>query len=816
MTFADVILPIISPKLYTYHIPAQLEGKVKTGQRVIIQIRKRLYTGIVANLHGNKPEYETKEIKEIVDEEPFLDKRHIELWQWIADYYMCTPGEVFMAALPPSLRLESNQKIFLVAEQAEAGLTPEEQLALTALKKKPLTIKELEKKTSSQNILKLVKSLTQKGLIAVDQVVENPFKPKKEKFIKLADSIDNEQKLNATIEKLLRAKKQAEILLRYITLARPDFENPHKEIPRKLLLENIKNGQAPLKALIDKGILTEIEKEVSRFDQGKESGQAKELSEAQTKALEEIRTTFDTKDVTLLFGVTSSGKTEIYIRLIQEYLDKGKQILYLLPEIALTPQIINRLQKVFGDRVGIYHSKLNDNERAEIWQRINGQTAQTPYDIIVGVRSAIFLPFKNLGLIIVDEEHENTYKQFDPAPRYNARDLAIIIARQHKAKVLLGTATPSIETFYNAQKGKYGFVELTERYENIELPEIILADTKLAYQKKQMKGIFHPLLLEEIGNALNNKEQVILFRNRRGFAPFVECQNCGWIPKCKQCDVSLTYHKEDNKLVCHYCGYSIEVPYTCKACGSTNMKFRSFGTERIEDELKIYYPEATIQRLDLDTTRGKNAHQKIIESFENREIDILVGTQMVTKGLDFDNVSIVGILNADSMLNYPDFRAHERAYMLMTQVSGRAGRKKKRGKVIIQTSNPAHPVFGYVIENDYRKMYSEIMAERQMFNYPPITRLIKIGVKHKDQAMVEVFADMLAKELRKTLNHRVLGPEYPVVKKVQNWFRKDIIIKLEKEISPSKTKKYIRNTVTRLQATQNFYKIHIIFDVDPM
>ena len=798
MKFADIILPIASPKLYTYEIPDNLRDKIVIGQRVVVEVRRKLYTGIIERIHGNKPDYEVKQIQDILDTEPFIDQRHLQFWHWIAQYYMCTIGEVYTAALPPSLRLEGEQRITLTTNDLQGILlTADEEKIIKYLKKQSYSLTELSKKLGNKNILPTIKNLVDKGLVQNSQQVNNPYKPRTEKYIKLSPQISTQEQLEEVLKSMGRAKKQLELLLAYISLAHFNFSSPAREVRYKDILDKV-NSPSALKALIDKGILQAYEKPVLRLAGGQVSRQVNPLTPAQEVALQEIKEHFKDKNVVLLHGVTSSGKTEIYIHLIRDIIQQGKQVLYLLPEIAITSQIVMRLQAVFGDNVGFYHSRLNDNERAEVWQRLNNWLAgKEPYKIIIGVRSAVFLPFKDLGLIIVDEEHENTYKQFDPAPRYNARDAAIMLAHMTGAKVLLGTATPSLESYHNALSGKYGLVELTERFAKIELPQIVLADVRQAQKKKQMRGIFHPLLLNKIDESLQDKKQVILFRNRRGFAPYLECQDCGWIPKCKHCDVSLTYHKDTNKLVCHYCGHTIEAPRRCQKCGSFRLQLRSFGTERVEDELKILFPGARIQRLDLDTTRGKYAHSHIIEQFQNHEIDILVGTQMVTKGLDFENVSLVGILNADSLINYPDFRSIERAFQLMVQVSGRAGRKGSQGQVIIQTAHPDHPVFHYVVENDYQGMFKWLSAERKAFFYPPYSRLIKIIIRHKDEALVDNFAGLLAAQLRKFLTNRVLGPQYPPVKKVQNWYRKEILIKIEPNARLAKIKTMIMETSNR-------------------
>ncbi len=818
MLNALVILPIASQKLYTYTIPGQFAGKVKIGQRVIVQVRNKFYTGIIAGFSDQQTEYKLKPIVDILDQQPIIPEIYLKLWQWIAGYYMSTIGEVYTAAMPPSLRLESENLIYPIESDLKNILLSDiEKQIYQLITKKPHTISQLQKKLQVKNTLKYVKSLVDKGLVRIDQVIENPFKPKTQKFIALSPQINSPEKLDQVFNQIARAKKQTQLLVAYLAEAKPDFKSPHRLVSKSQLLSRV-NSPTALQALINRDIFVQVEKQVLRLNQNPDQLKTiNPLTPEQKVALDQIKKLFETKNTVLLYGVTASGKTEIYMHLIQQYVEQGKQVLYLLPEIAITTQIVYRLQAVFGDKVGIYHSKLSSNERAEVWQRLAGQLPDyEPYKIIIGVRSAVFLPFQNLGLIIVDEEHENTYKQFDPAPRYNARDVAIKLANLLKAKVLLGTATPSIETYWNALNQKYGLVKLTKRFGDIKLPKILLADTRQAQKQRKLYGIFHQKLLEEIKKSLEQKQQVILFRNRRGFAPYLECQDCGWIPKCKYCDVSLTYHKETNKLVCHYCGYTIEAPRKCENCGSFKLRLKSFGTERVEEELKVFFPQARIERLDLDSTRRKNSHQAIIERFENQQIDILVGTQMVTKGLDFENVRLVGILNADSLLNYPDFRSFERSFQLMVQVSGRAGRKNSQGLVIIQTAHPDHPVFHYVIENDYDSFFKWQIQERKNFDYPPFSRLIKIIIKDKSEALVDTFSALLADNLRKYLQHRVLGPEYPVVKRVQNWFRKEILIKLEPRISLSKTKTLIRRVTDNLRQQQDYYKVRVIYDVDPM
>ncbi len=656
-----------------------------------------------------------------------------------------------------------------------------------------------------------------KKAVILEEKLREIYKPKTETYIKLNDSIISEKQLNEAFENLKRAPKQVHVLMSYIKLSGYFLNKKTLEVKKQLLIEESKASSAIVKSLVDKNILSEYNKTISRLnDDVKEQIEIKKLSEAQQKTHDEIQDQYSEKDVVLLHGVTSSGKTEIYIHLIKEQLDKGKQVLYLLPEIALTTQIINRLISVFGNRVGIYHSKFSDSERVEVYKNIIEPRDKIKYDIILGVRSSLFLPFSNLGLIIVDEEHENTYKQYDPAPRYNARDCSVVLAQMHKAKVLLGTATPSVESYFNAETGKYGLVQLTSRYQNIQLPEIHLVDILRARKKKEMKSIFSPALIDSIKDSLTINEQVILFQNRRGFAPYLECDMCGWIPYCTNCDVSLTYHRHKNELVCHYCGYTIRSPKTCKACGSAAVQTRGFGTEKIEDEIKIFFPDAKVARMDLDSTRKKNAYQTIIGEFEDGKIDILIGTQMVSKGLDFDNVSLVGILNADNMLNYPDFRAFERSYQLMAQVSGRAGRKNKQGKVVIQTSNPEHPILQFVLDNKYEEMYKSQLFERKNFKYPPFYKLIKISVRHKKQDVADKASHQLAVNLKKIFGKRILGPEPPVISRVQNNFIQNIILKIERERSYQKAKQLLYEQIINLITQDSFKSIHISIDVDPV
>ncbi|MGM0407521.1 MAG: replication restart helicase PriA, partial [Bacteroidota bacterium] len=819
--FADVILPLPLKQLFTYSIPDSMQNSIGIGKRVIVQFGKRkIYAAIVHSVHNNKPkDYKTKDIVSVLDENPIVNESQLKLWQWIANYYMCSLGEVFKASMPSGLKLESETKVIYHAENIDpVKFNSTESLILDYLEKTNIaSVNDISNALNRKDALPVIKSLLEKKAVILEEKLKESYKPKTEIFIGLHESVKTEKQLNETFDSLKNAPKQLDVLMRFIQLSGKFMKKESAEVSKTVLIKESKSNHQTIKSLIKKNILTEYEQITSRLDHSASSTkEIKQLSIAQQHAYDAIHNEFEQKQVALLHGVTSSGKTEIYIQLIKEQIEKGKQVLYLLPEIALTAQIINRLKTVFGNRVGIYHSKFNDGERVEVYQNVMSSNTENNYDIILGVRSSLFLPFSNLGLIIVDEEHENTYKQYDPAPRYNARDSAIVLAQIHKAKVLLGTATPSIESYFNAISGKYGFVELITRFQDIKLPEIILTDTRRARKRKEMKSHFTPLLLENIEQSLERKEQIILFQNRRGFAPFLECETCGWIPYCTQCDVTMTYHKHKNELICHYCGYTIPSPKACKACGNTSMITRGFGTEKIEDDIKIFFPDAKVKRMDLDSTRSKFAYENIISGFEMGEIDILIGTQMVSKGLDFDNVGLVGILNADNMLNFPDFRAFERSYQLMAQVSGRAGRKNKQGKVIIQTSNPEHPILQFVLDNKFEEMYKSQMYDRKNYNYPPFCRLINISIKHKKADLVEKSSNQLAVNLKKIFGKRVLGPESPVISRIQNLYIKKILLKVERQRSFEKAKQLLDQQIIRLVTMDDFKTIQISIDVDPV
>ncbi|PCJ86741.1 MAG: primosomal protein N' [Flavobacteriales bacterium] len=824
--FIDVILPLAVPKTYTYRIPFELNDLAEKGKRVVVQFGKsKLYSALIKNIHKSPPQdYTAKYIDSILDENPVVNEKQFELWEWMSAYYLCTIGEVMNAALPRGLKLSSETRIVFNEDFGNdySSLNDEEFLLLEALEKNHMLCIEdvcaiLDKKT----VYPVIKSLIEKGAVVVEEELKERYKPKIVQYVKLWDEFHNEEKLKNVFDDLNRAPKQLELLMAYIDMSRHYSENPI-EVKKIELQKRVNATATVVNQLVKKGVFEVIDKHEGRLISGEKTKGLVELSKPQQKAFDSIKVQFEKKDAVLLHGVTSSGKTEIYVKLIEETIKQGKQVLYLLPEIALTTQIIKRLQKYFGDKIGVYHSKFNVNERVEVWNGLQVRNHSTKreevrnFQIILGARSALFLPFSKLGLVIVDEEHENSFKQYNPAPRYQARDAAIVLAKIHGAKTLLGSATPSIESYRNARNEKFGLVELKERFGDVQLPEIFVADIKEAARKKQMKSHFSPMLMEEMETALGNNEQIILFQNRRGFSPFMQCETCVNIPQCKKCDVSLTYHKYFNELRCHYCGYRISLPKTCIACGDTNLKLKGFGTEKIEEELPVFFPEAKVARMDLDTTRSKNAYQRIITEFEEGAIDILVGTQMVTKGLDFDNVTLVGILNADNMLGFPDFRAFERSFQLMAQVSGRAGRKKKRGKVIIQTMDPYHTIIQQVIPNDYQSMYENEIYHRKNFSFPPFCRLIELTLRHRDIQKVNAAADFFSKNLRKKFGKRVLGPEFPVIPRIRNLYNKNILLKIEKDISLKKVKILLQDEIVNFKSDNEFKSVRVSVDVDPM
>lgn len=816
-TLVDVILPLPLRGYFTYLLPEEMEERTEVGCRVIVPFgRKKYYTGIVQRIHHEMPQdYEVKEVDTLLDEVPVLLPYQFKLWRWISDYYLCSEGDVYKAALPAGLKLESETVVVDNPEYECSGEESEkEQTVLRWVgQEKMMSVTRLERDTGIKNILTVVKQLLDRGAISVKEEMRSLFKPKVETRVRLQDSCRTEETLRTAFMLVAKAPKQEAVLMAYLDLSgHPQGED--RIVTKKELLKRAGTTAAVFNGLVEKGILEQYEAEIGRLDD--KTGRMAEmhpLNEAQSAAFRQIHENFDKKDVCLLYGVTSSGKTEIYIHLIQEAISQGKQVLYLLPEIALTTQITERLKRVFGSKLGIYHSKFPDAERVEIWKK---QLSDHPYQIILGVRSSVFLPFHNLGLVIVDEEHENSYKQQDPAPRYNAKNLAIVMGSMIGAKVLLGTATPAIESWFNAITGKYGMVRLSTRYKDIQLPEIVPVDIKELYRKKRMKGSFSPLLVEHIEKALENGEQVILFQNRRGFAPIVECRTCGWVPKCKHCDVSLTYHRQSGKLNCHYCGYTIDIPRRCPACGGTEIRHLGIGTERIEDEIKTLFPDARVARMDFDTTRTRTAYEKIIEDFQEHRTDILIGTQMVSKGLDFDKVSIVGILNADTMLNFPDFRAYERAYQLIAQVAGRAGRKGKQGKVILQTKSIDHQIIPQVMANNYEGMVKGQLEERAMFHYPPHFRLIYVYLKHKKEAQLEWMANIMADRLRHYFGNRVLGPDKPPVARIQALYIRKIVLKVEQKAPVGRVREILATVQQEIAEDEKFKSLMVYYDVDPM
>ena len=756
MKYVEVVLPLPLDGLFTYAVADNQAAKAQVGCRVLVPLGKsKKYIGIVMHVVDEKPEFEVKPIIEVIDRQPILLHQQIRLWQWISDYYLSPLGDIYKAALPSGLK-------------AEEG-----------------------------------------------------YRPKKETYITLSEAFRSEQTLHVAMNMLTRATKQLKAFVGFLSLSHWDTLNgttpqePLTEITREELMNATNTSLATVKALVDRNILTLYQKEVGRLNTSETAHPEcmKPLSTAQSTAFEAVNELFATKKVVLLQGVTSSGKTEIYIHLIQQALDRGEQVLYLLPEIALTVQITSRLKKVFGNRLGIYHSKYSDAERVEMW---NKQLSNAPYEVILGARSAVFLPFQKLGLVIVDEEHETSFKQQDPAPRYHARSAAIVLASMYQAKTLLGTATPSLESYYNAQQGKYGLVTLTTRFKGIQLPQIEVVDTKDLQRRKMMTGPFSPRLLEAVRQALHDDRQAILFQNRRGFAPRIECKECGWVPKCTNCDVTLTYHKNLNQLSCHYCGFTYSVPVKCPQCGSEKLVSRGYGTEKVEDQVRELFPEARVARMDLDTTHTRNAYERIIGDFSAGRTNILIGTQMISKGLDFDNVSVVGILDADAMLNYPDFRAYEHAFMMMSQVSGRAGRKGRQGLVILQTKSADLPVIDQVVRHDFKSFCTDLLDERSLFHYPPFYHLIYVYLKHTKNEVVETAALEMGSRLRQYFSDRILGPDKPAIARVKTMHIRKIVIKLEHGIDLKRVREVLRYVQKQMMQDKRYAALHIYYDVDPM
>jgi primosomal protein N' (replication factor Y) len=812
--FVDVILPIPLRQTFTYSINKDEAGFLKQGMRVAVPFGKaKIYTAIVHHVHSQAPVgYETKSIDHILDQVPIITTHQMKHWEWMATYYMCSLGEVIKAALPSSFLLESETIVKLVADVKvdEKLLTDDEFIVFEALHhQSSLHINAVRSILDKKNVVSVIQKLIEKGMVEVEETVYEQYTPKLKRYIQLSPAYTSEENLRELLETLSRAPKQRDVLMNLFVL-RSQSKKPIDAIS----LQKKSNASAStVKSLVDKGILEEyfIQKDRIEFSVAA-STEIKSLNEAQQKAYHEIKTEFKEHSVVLLHGVTSSGKTEIYARLIEEMLASGKQILYMLPEIALTTQLISRLQKYFGERISVYHSRYSINERTEVYNNLLEGKAKA--QIVVGARSSLFLPFKNLGLIIVDEEHEPSFKQYNPAPRYNARDSAVVLGHLHNAKLLMGSATPSLESYHNAKTGKYGLVTLKKRFGNVLMPDIELVDIKEKNRKKLMTGHFSDRLLEEMHEVLKNGEQIIIFQNRRGYSPIVECNTCGVAPQCPNCDVSLTYHQKKNQLRCHYCGYHMAMMQKCIACGSQTLDTKGFGTEQIETELKALFPKNTIARMDQDTTRGKNAYSKLIDALENAEIDILVGTQMLAKGLDFRNIGLVGVMNADNLLHFPDFRAHERSFQLLQQVSGRAGRTKKRGKVLIQTFNPYHQILKQVSINDFEGMSKEQLEERYQYKYPPFFRIIKIEFKNRDFLRAQKASTWFGLALQNKFGEHVLGPEQPPVGRVRNQFIFNIMLKIPKDQSLEQTKKYIANVDRRFSSMKEFSSVRVNIDVD--
>ncbi len=821
MHFADVILPLPLADQYTYKIPSDLEKSVVRGGRVIVHFgKKRFYTAIVSEVYDTPPKTnsEIKEIFAVLDATPILRRPQLRFWQWMANYYLCRLGDVYKAALPSGLKIESETSVTRNPDfETDVPLKPNEQAVLYAFakEKEKLTLSDLEKKTGLRNIVPIVASLMAKGAVEVNEELKRGYVPKTETYVRLASEYKQEEKMQEAFDSVRRAKKQEQLLVCFLDLSHALNPVLEQEISKKELLEKSGQSASVLEGLLKRGVLETYEKEVSRLQMRVcRLQEPNPLSDAQKEALWKIQDTFREKNICLLHGVTSSGKTEIYIHLIRQVLDAGRQVLYMLPEIAITTQITERLGKLFGEQLLVYHSKFSDNERVEVWNRL--LHAHSPM-LILGVRSSLFLPFSDLGLIIVDEEHETSYKQQDPSPRYNARNAAMVLAGMHGGKTLLGSATPSIDSYFNALSGKYGLVELKTRFGTHQSPKVIPVNIKELKRKKQMKHpIFSPPLIQSMRQALDNGEQVILFQNRRGFAPITECKECGWVPRCVNCDVSMTYHKYHNNLVCHYCGYTIRLPEICPSCGSSNFQMQGFGTEKVEEEIALLFPDVNVERMDMDTTRTRTAYERIIGDFDKGKTQILIGTQMISKGLDFGNVGVVGILNADGLMNYPDFRAHERAFQLMLQVSGRTGRRDKQGTVILQTSQPEHPLIQMVIRSAYREMVDWQLSERSIFHYPPYFRLIVLVLRSKNEAVLQDLSRCYAEKLRSQLGNRVLGPVTPPVSYIQTWYIRKIVIKIETAAAIQPMRGFLESVYTEMQHFPTFRQIMLHYDVDPL
>lgn len=819
--FAEIIVPLPLYGTYTYRIPPEIQGAVQVGSRVLVQFgKKKFYTGLISSLHNETPTYEVKDIVSVLDPKPLVKYPQLKLWNWISEYYLCSVGEVYKAAVPTGLKPESETMISLNEEfGTPEGVKLTERQAMVVMlleEKKRLRISDIEKELKIKNVTQIAGSMLDMGIIHIDEKIVERYHAKSETYIELNIERGDQEGLKEFFDKTHRSQYQEKALICWLDLSGWMQSNrPLLDVTRKQLLDLSGISAGILRSMIEKGIFRQEKRSINRFN-GNDSVKRQDLatlSPQQQRACQEITEQLRSRQSVLLHGVTGSGKTEVYTHLIDHVLKTGNQVLYLVPEISLTTQLTDRLRKVFGDRLLVYHSKFSDSERVDIWKRL--LESNEPM-VVLGVRSSVFLPFGRLGLVIVDEEHESSYKQYDPAPRYNARDTAMVLASMHGAKVVLGSATPSIETYYKATTGKYGLVTLSERYEGAVLPEVEIIDMREQRKKKQNIGTLSSPLIQEMRGALSDNKQVILFQNRRGFAPVVVCQQCGWTPKCENCDVSQIYHKYNNMLKCHYCGYTRALPTVCPACGLNGIEVYGYGTERIAEEVGKNFPEARISRMDLDTTRNKDAYQDIIEDFAAHRTDILVGTQMVSKGLDFGEVRMAGVINADTLLNFPDFRSNERAYNMLEQVAGRAGRRKEKGKVLIQTTNPKENVLEYVKAHDYSSYYQSEIAERERYAYPPFTKIINIYLRNKDGNMVDRAAVIYAKKLREVFGTRVLGPEKPFVGRIALWYIQSIMLKIEAGASMSKVKQILRQIYEQAAAWAEFKSTQIYYDVDPV
>lgn len=820
--FADVILPLPLEGTFTYSLPKNFANLVQVGCRIIVPFgTSKFYSVIVVKLHDEVPSYTTKEAIELLDSSPIVTDRQLKLWEWIADYYLCTIGDVYKAALPSGLKLESESCVMYNEEFiADSTLSPSEERIIQALEEDMVqTLSTLQRKTGIKNILPVIKRLLEKDAVHIKEEVKRTYKPRLATYVRLTASFFDESLLNETLTQLKRSAKQVDLLMKYASLsgvsAALALQNYQllKEISKQELLESASCAPSVLKAICQKGILEQYQKPIGRLVQQYLPTELvmHPLSEEQERAKKEIKEAWKQQDVCLLHGVTSSGKTEVYIHLIKEMIEEGKQVLFMLPEIVLTAQLTERLKRVFGDRLGVYHSRYPDAERVEVYKKM---LSEHPYDIIVGVRSSVFLPFRNLGLIIIDEEHETSFKQQDPAPRYQARNVALVLAKKANAKSLLGSATPSLESYHNAITGKYGLALLQKRFGNVLLPQIEVVNMREMAKKRMMNGPFTPQLLERIREALLLNKQVILFQNRRGYAPMMECKTCGWVPRCQKCDVSLTLHRNMRLLTCHYCGATYPIPPKCPNCEEQNLMGKGYGTERIEDCLQEIFPAARIARMDLDTTRSRMHYEQILSDFQHFKTDILVGTQMVTKGLDFERVSVVGILNASTMLNQPDFRSYERAFQMMEQVAGRAGRKDEQGYVVLQTQDVEASAIKQVVQHDYPAMYKEQMDERKLFNYPPYCRLIYVYMKHRNDRTLENLSRDYTNMLKQVFGQRVLGPDTPPIAKVQMMFIRKIIVKIEFKASMVEARKRLREIQHYVTSLPQYKSTLIYYDVD--